>query len=227
MRVSKKYSGESWSHHGKRPYRHVAAPDQRVVEELWLLEHAFHRSLRPGSVLTTSLLGASGLATIVSERQWVRVEPPPAPSRAKRPRDEAPSYDPFADPAYAYAAAAAPPAPPPYAYAPPPPAAPYAAPPAPAPSAAAALHAAAAAAVAASPLAEDMPAPAAAFPFNVASSSSSPSTAVRTEAQRLIDDLHAALAGPTPPTLEDLQRTAPDLYQKALAAAADRLARRE
>ena len=41
--MSKKYSGESWSHHGKRPYRHVAAPDQRVVEELWLLEHAFHR----------------------------------------------------------------------------------------------------------------------------------------------------------------------------------------
>ena len=37
MRVSKKYSGESWSHHGKRPYCHVAAPDQRVVEELWLL----------------------------------------------------------------------------------------------------------------------------------------------------------------------------------------------
>ena len=67
-----------------------------------------------------------------------------------------------------------------------------------------------------------------AFPFNVASSSSSsPSAAVRTEAQRLIDELHAALAGPTPPTLEDLQRTAPDLYQKALAAAADRLARRE
>ena len=79
--------------------------------------------------------------------------------------------------------------------------------------------------VVASPLAEDMAAPA--FPFNVASSSSPPSAAVRTEAQRLIDGLHAALAGPTPPTLEDLQRTAPDLYQKALAAATEKVARRE
>ena len=51
--------------------------------------------------------------------------------------------------------------------------------------------------------------------------------AARSPSQRLIDGLHAALAGPTPPTLEDLQRTAPDLYQKALAAAAERLARRE
>ena len=72
-----------------------------------------------------------------------------------------------------------------------------------------------------------MAAPAPAFPFNVASSSSSPSAAVRAEAQRLIDALHAALAGPTPPTLEDLQRTAPDLYQKALTAATEKVARRE
>ncbi len=62
MRVSKKYSGESWSHHGKRPYRHVAAPDQRVVEELWLLEHAFHRR----GAASTFRAPSKGVASVAS-----------------------------------------------------------------------------------------------------------------------------------------------------------------
>ena len=64
MRVSKKYSGESWSHHGKRPYRHVAAPDQRVVEELWLLEHAFHRRGAASMFRAPS----KGVASVASRR---------------------------------------------------------------------------------------------------------------------------------------------------------------
>ena len=62
--VSKKYSGESWSHHGKRPYRHVAAPDQRVVEELWLLEHAFHRRGAASMFRAPS----KGVASVASRR---------------------------------------------------------------------------------------------------------------------------------------------------------------
>ena len=68
MRVSKKYSGEAWATHGKRPYtpaRYEAVPSQPDAAELGRLEGAFHRSLRPGAQLTTSLLGTSGLPTPV------------------------------------------------------------------------------------------------------------------------------------------------------------------
>ena len=68
MRVSKKYSGEAWGTHGKRPYtpaRYEAVPSQPDAAELGRLEGAFHRSLRPGAQLTTSLLGTSGLPTPV------------------------------------------------------------------------------------------------------------------------------------------------------------------
>ena len=68
MRVSKKYSGEAWATHGKRPYtpaRYEAVPSQPDTAELGRLEGAFHRSLRPGAQLTTSLLGTSGLPTPV------------------------------------------------------------------------------------------------------------------------------------------------------------------
>ena len=66
--VSKKYSGEAWATHGKRPYtpaRYEAVPSQPDTAELGRLEGAFHRSLRPGAQLTTSLLGTSGLPTPV------------------------------------------------------------------------------------------------------------------------------------------------------------------
>ena len=66
--VSKKYSGEAWATHGKRPYtpaRYEAVPSQPDAAELGRLEGAFHRSLRPGAQLTTSLLGTSGLPTPV------------------------------------------------------------------------------------------------------------------------------------------------------------------
>ena len=74
MRVSKKYSGEAWATHGKRPYtpaRYEAVPSQPDAAELGRLEGAFHRSLRPGAQLTTSLLGTSGLPTPVGARQWL------------------------------------------------------------------------------------------------------------------------------------------------------------
>ena len=61
--TGKKYSGEAWAHRGKRPYRHVGPPDAATVDGLFRVENAFHRALRPGATLHTSLLGTSGLAT--------------------------------------------------------------------------------------------------------------------------------------------------------------------
>ena len=46
-------------------------PSQPDAAELGRLEGAFHRSLRPGAQLTTSLLGTSGLPTPVGARQWL------------------------------------------------------------------------------------------------------------------------------------------------------------
>ena len=62
------HAGEAWATHGKRPYtpaRYEAVPSQPDAAELGRLEGAFHRSLRPGAQLTTSLLGTSGLPTPV------------------------------------------------------------------------------------------------------------------------------------------------------------------
>ena len=64
MRVSKKYSGEAWATHGKRPYtpaRYEAVPSQPDAAELGRLEGAFHRSLRPGAC--TASLPAQGSCT--------------------------------------------------------------------------------------------------------------------------------------------------------------------
>ena len=55
--TGKKYSGEAWAHRGKRPYRHVGPPDASTVDGLFRVENAFHRALRPGATLHTSLLG--------------------------------------------------------------------------------------------------------------------------------------------------------------------------
>ena len=109
MRVSKKYSGEAWATHGKRPYtpaRYEAVPSQPDAAELGRLEGAFHRSLRPGAQLTTSLLGTSGLPTPVGARQWLHSDTSGGGEAraAKRPRAEAPAPAP---PAAAEAAAEA------------------------------------------------------------------------------------------------------------------------
>jgi len=154
MRVSKKYSGEAWATHGKRPYtpaRFRAAPDESALTELWALEQSFHRSLRPGARLTMSLLGASSLPTPAGARQWLVYDGAGAAGSTKRPRTEAP--------------APAPPAP--------------AVTPAVAPAAAA--------------------------------------------AQAMVDSLHAALAGPQPPTLEELRARAPSVYAVVARAAEESL----
>ena len=109
MRVSKKYSGEAWATHGKRPYtpaRYEAVPSQPDAAELGRLEGAFHRSLRPGAQLTTSLLGTSGLPTPVGARQWLHSDASGGGEAraAKRPRAAAPAPAP---PAAAEAAAEA------------------------------------------------------------------------------------------------------------------------
>ena len=78
-------------------------PSQPDAAELGRLEGAFHRSLRPGAQLTTSLLGTSGLPTPVGARQWLHgggearaakrpraaVAPAPAPPAAAEAAAEA------------------------------------------------------------------------------------------------------------------------------------------
>ena len=126
-------------------------PSQPDAAELGRLEGAFHRSLRPGAQLTTSLLGTSGLPTPVGARQWLHGGG--EARAAKRPR------------AAAEAAAEAAPAPP------------------------AAAEAAAEAA-----------------------------------AQVMIATLHEALAGPRPPTLDELRARAPAVYSVVARAAEASLA---
>ena len=176
MRVSKKYSGEAWATHGKRPYtpaRFRAAPDESALTELWALEQSFHRSLRPGARLTMSLLGASSLPTPAGARQWLVYDGAGAAGSTKRPRTEAPTP------------------------APPAPAVPPAVTPAVAPA----------------------PAPPAVTP--AVAPAVAPAAAA---AQAMVDSLHAALAGPRPPTLEELRARAPGVYAVVARAAEESLA---
>ncbi len=163
--TGKKYSGEAWAHRGKRPYRHVGPPDAATVDGLFRVENAFHRALRPGATLHTSLLGTSGLATPAGAATRLRDGLPATESRLsvieapspKKPRGDAywgsPESAPVPAPLFAE-----PPTPPP------PPPAPLWAPFDPQPL---------------------QPPPPATPPPHVAAA-----------AQRLIDSLHAALAGP-------------------------------
>ena len=83
-------------------------PSQPDAAELGRLEGAFHRSLRPGAQLTTSLLGTSGLPTPVGARQWLHGGG--EARAAKRPRSSAvpaPAAPAPAPPAVAEAAAEA------------------------------------------------------------------------------------------------------------------------
>ena len=68
MRVSKSTAVRPGPRTASGPYtpaRYEAVPSQPDTAELGRLEGAFHRSLRPGAQLTTSLLGTSGLPTPV------------------------------------------------------------------------------------------------------------------------------------------------------------------
>ena len=75
----------------------MGPPDAATVDGLFRVENAFHRALRPGATLHTSLLGTSGLATPAGAATRVRDGLPATESRLsvieapspKKPRGDA------------------------------------------------------------------------------------------------------------------------------------------
>ena len=98
----------------------MGPPDAATVDGLFRVENAFHRALRPGATLHTSLLGTSGLATPSGAATRVRDGLPATESRlsvieapTKKPRGDAYWGSPESAPVPLFAESPTPPPPPP------------------------------------------------------------------------------------------------------------------